>query len=634
MVDIDGNGLTDFYEVKAKNFDLIRTRIFRYSIQAKDRTDVGNTYPGGQGELGGDDTVGYSRLPIVLMHEVGHNLSLDHGGNEGLNCKPNHVSIMNYALVPFGIARRSTDSQAQDTNNDGVIDARILDFSPPRFPGGRGFAPLYGPGDGLDEMALSETRVLDPSDTANSTRFFDQNGDGRDLNLDEQPDWNGGGNAPGTVQADVNSAPDFAGCDSPPEADLSTLLGHDDWSAITLPISINGIVQDLPENDNGVTPVPQEDDPNESDMFENEAKFSTLDLSVTKTVDAELVMAGQPLTYEITVTNQGPNSALEVFIEDELDENVTPVDLPGNCSVVEDGRVSCDLDVIAEGESSTVTLQVMVSPRLPCGQADTVPLVNTVTVRNGEWSDVNPADNTATAESEALCLRYEYAAKFLCGTPDGRVPLLTAPGDYATIVNVHNFQSRDVPFFKKLALAFPPRAQEAGEIHPIGIDELAYDEALKADCDDLRDRLFDGAFPNGFIEGYLVVQSPRRLDVDVVYTAAAEGEVKTIDVERVPERDLRADLAITKTSVVYPIPLLGPDVLSQFGLYAVLYTVEIHNGGSVHAEDVEVADHVALNTGPGTVGVVVVPDVPFEIPEGSALGDIVNTPFPRPRTSP
>jgi PKD repeat protein len=47
----------------------------------------------------------------TLMHELGHNLGLRHGGDEDLNFKPNYVSIMNYVfqltgLLPPGRQRR------------------------------------------------------------------------------------------------------------------------------------------------------------------------------------------------------------------------------------------------------------------------------------------------------------------------------------------------------------------------------------------------------------------------------------------------------------------------------------------------------------------------------------------------
>ena len=39
----------------------------------------------------------------TLMHELGHNLGLAHGGQDFLNYKPNYISIMNYAFQFFGI---------------------------------------------------------------------------------------------------------------------------------------------------------------------------------------------------------------------------------------------------------------------------------------------------------------------------------------------------------------------------------------------------------------------------------------------------------------------------------------------------------------------------------------------------
>jgi len=39
----------------------------------------------------------------VLLHELGHNLNLAHGGNEEVNLKPNYISVMNYLYLSSGI---------------------------------------------------------------------------------------------------------------------------------------------------------------------------------------------------------------------------------------------------------------------------------------------------------------------------------------------------------------------------------------------------------------------------------------------------------------------------------------------------------------------------------------------------
>lgn len=59
---------------------------------------LGNWYPNVSGHNNGnaDHQTG------TLMHELGHNLGLDHGGIDGINCKPNYESVMNYlGQIPF-----------------------------------------------------------------------------------------------------------------------------------------------------------------------------------------------------------------------------------------------------------------------------------------------------------------------------------------------------------------------------------------------------------------------------------------------------------------------------------------------------------------------------------------------------
>ncbi len=621
--DIDDDGRRDFYEVKSANFDLVRLGIFHYMISAVPRNEDENQYPVGQGEIGGDDTVVYTFLPGALMHELGHNLGLRHGGSDSVNCKPNYLSVMNYSMWQ-GIKRRSLlDGQAQDVDNDGALEAQIIDFSPARTTTGRSRAPIFSDDEGLNEGALDETRELDEGDSDNLTIFFNEAGEPRDLALDAQPDWDNDGIPGETVSANVNSTGTIGSCDTD---SIDELEGHDDWDIVQLRPVLDGVSEELEVNETGDTPLPEDEMPGGSafDGF-NEA-LNTVDLSVTKVAEPDLVMAGQEVTYTISVANAGPNSASEVIVTDIFDDLVTPVDLPDLCTAT-GSEVTCQMDVIASGSSRDLVLTGRVSLRVPCGQGDIVTLENEVSVSNGDWDDIASADNSATSTSDALCLRFEYAAKFICGDGSGDGGIRAVPGAYETIVNVHNFQSREIPFFKKLALAFPPREQAAGEILPIGIDRLGTDEALKADCDDLRARLFDTASPDSsFFEGYLVVQTPRRLDVDAVYTAGQPSGVNSIHVEEVTERDLRSRLSIEKRADVFDIPL--PEAISsQFDLYFVLYTLDVFNGG-VAAENVVIDDRVSLGLLGPVAGFLGVPEEPFEIPPGASRDPVQATPFP------
>jgi hypothetical protein len=58
----------------------------------------------------------------TIMHELGHNLNLQHGGNESCNWKPNYNSVMNYRFQFQGV----------DTNGDAVGgsgELNVLDYS-------------------------------------------------------------------------------------------------------------------------------------------------------------------------------------------------------------------------------------------------------------------------------------------------------------------------------------------------------------------------------------------------------------------------------------------------------------------------------------------------------------------------
>ncbi|HEX9670185.1 MAG TPA: CARDB domain-containing protein [Thermoanaerobaculia bacterium] len=137
---------------------------------------------------------------------------------------------------------------------------------------------------------------------------------------------------------------------------------------------------------------------------------------------------------------------------------------------------------------------------------------------------------------------FQYAAKVVCGYQKDPKELRLTRGLYATTINIHNPGREPVRFFKKLALSFPPPEQRPGKVIKIAEDSLRADEALKVDCPDLERRLFPNGFPMGYIEGFVVIESPASLDVTAVYTSAAIDDERgtviqsSIDVEPIPER--------------------------------------------------------------------------------------------------
>ena len=137
---------------------------------------------------------------------------------------------------------------------------------------------------------------------------------------------------------------------------------------------------------------------------------------------------------------------------------------------------------------------------------------------------------------------YRYSAKIVCGLQKDPEDLRLTPGLYATTVNIHNPSSSKVTFTKTLALTYPPKEQKPGEVQHIAEDTLRPNQALAADCMDIKRRVFNGTFPESYIEGFVLIKSKHSLDVTAVYSTASidrEGnfvEQQSIDIEQIKER--------------------------------------------------------------------------------------------------
>ena len=108
------SGLQRWREIRTKNMDPNRESVFHYMIWGDSYGDRGSS---GQGWVGGRGFIvtvgprfwGKSATPDVrvatFVHELGHNLGMDHGGTDGVNYKPNYMSIMNYRYQLRGLER-------------------------------------------------------------------------------------------------------------------------------------------------------------------------------------------------------------------------------------------------------------------------------------------------------------------------------------------------------------------------------------------------------------------------------------------------------------------------------------------------------------------------------------------------
>ncbi len=114
---------SEFNTYKAANFAANRSGYFHYSIFCHHYNSTSN-FSSGFAEILGDDFVVSLQLTFftpyiaqTMMHELGHNLGLLHGGNTNLNFKPSYNSVMNYRYQFDG-----ADGADCDAFGDLIID--------------------------------------------------------------------------------------------------------------------------------------------------------------------------------------------------------------------------------------------------------------------------------------------------------------------------------------------------------------------------------------------------------------------------------------------------------------------------------------------------------------------------------
>lgn len=125
----------------------------------------------------------------------------------------------------------------------------------------------------------------------------------------------------------------------------------------------------------------------------NQAYIPTgADLVLVKTDDADPIIVGDAINYTLTVTNNGPEDAVDVVVTDTLPDSVALVaDTPdqGSCEEV-DGIVTCQLGTIANGDIVNIGIEVTT-------EVEGV-LTNTAAVTSAT-EDTSPDNNTASAET-------------------------------------------------------------------------------------------------------------------------------------------------------------------------------------------------------------------------------------------
>ncbi len=232
--------------------------------------------------------------------------------------------------------------------------------------------------------------------------------------------------------------------------------------------------------------------------------------------------AGQTIEAEFTFENLGNTleegvlvgfywSDDDAIIEDDRRIGGTSIDFVQN--VPDTRRVTVDLPIdLAQGDGY---LGVIVDD---AGELDELYDANNATYvpMRIEGQDLD-GDGNPDETGETY---YRYAAKVVCGISEDGDDLRLRPGVYGTTVNVFNPDFETVRFDKRLAVSFPPDPQIQGETYSLGLDSLDPLHALETNCNTLIEEAFEGTSPEPYFEGFVVITSPKSLDVTAVYTTS------------------------------------------------------------------------------------------------------------------
>lgn len=380
IVDWDGaagNPATNFFSLKGSpgnNFNSQRDLIFRYAIfvhqtnarrAASDCTSgwakgipgvnflvsLGGTNANGNPcwttDAGGNSVGNQNEQAGTLQHEFGHALGLGHGGGDGVNNKPNYLSVMNYSFQTCGVT--AVPSALPGGCDYSRINLPALnEVLPPGLDecvgidGGLGLGAVDWDGDSVTEGV---TNCQPPNNTNVSANI---NGDFNDAN----------GN----------------GTQDPGEANiLGTLTGFEDWNSIFYGF------RTIPNFQSAGAPVDNEPDPDtiaQARAFLAQLLHPVLDVDKTGPADA---IPGDTLNYSIKVKNSGHGPALNSVLTDTKPDSTQAV---------------FNLGTIVLGAEETRN----VSFTVPCSTTDLTVLTNsaTATAEDMLGNPVSDSDSVQT----------------------------------------------------------------------------------------------------------------------------------------------------------------------------------------------------------------------------------------------
>ena len=332
----------------------------------------------------------------TLMHELGHNLNLQHGGGNGLNYKPNYLSVMNYWFQVNGIP-------PTDPDGVGPLTARV-DYSRSALAtlNETNLSEPAGIGDGTDNTFFNCPITVGGIGNGPGTGALNWNCDADSTDVGVTNDLNGDSACVGPGDngvLDTMAAGDdivrgqviFDGadrtCNTAKSGDdkqfddvgnvhSNLLNGFDDWASLKYDLQGTGAFAD---GDHTSLPVIELD-------YATYVAVLAPDLAITQTASPNPVLTGSNVTYRITVSNNRPAAAKSVVVADLLPAGTTFVSCSANA-----GGICAGL-----GNMRTVTFS-----EIPGGASATIHIVAAVTCELANGTTITNSANVSSDPPDA-----------------------------------------------------------------------------------------------------------------------------------------------------------------------------------------------------------------------------------------
>jgi len=300
--------------------------------------------------------------------------------------------------------------------------------------------------------------------------------------------------------------------------------------------------------------------PGDESASEDTAIDSRADLTITVADSIDPIIDGYPMSYTVTVSNQGPSDARGVVVTDILPSGLSFGSTTG-CAEDPGGAPTCTLGTIPAGSSKQYTLAVMVAPGTEGAVTNLASVI-------AETTEASPGDESASEDTVV-----EIRADLVITTRDSVDPVI-AGNSLTYTVRVANggpSDARDVVVTDTLPPGVTVSSTTGCAEDPVGVPTCTL-----------------GAIPAGTSKQYLIVltvgsdRTGKLLNQASVTSATAEASPGNEAVSEETRIDTRADLVITSRDSVDPVIAGNP----------LTYTVTVTNNGPSDALEVAVGGNL------------------------------------------